>query len=810
MKKILIRGGILAGVFIIALVISSLIINRGEDDQTIDLGDPTLPRIAFQKEGTVVNPLAGYVKEMDVTAMRDTITPMEQNQTLNMQIQAFGNTVSKVAYTLYSLDGEQKYGEGTAKDLSGETVLIDLNGMLPETESEAVLQVVLTVEKENIYFYTRVERSEALSLKECLDFARDFHNKTLDKANGEALLTYLEPNEEGDNTTYQTVTIHSDVDHVTWGELAPQVVEEPEWSIKESNTVYTSLLAQYQVTCTGDTEQVDTYNVREFFRIRCVGGEIYLLDYNRSMTQVFDGNKEVLDENGILLGIAPSDIAYETNKEETVVSFVQSGDLWTYNRETDELSLVFSFANTEGNDIRNLNDQHGIRIISVEDDGSTAFAVYGYMNRGEHEGEVGVDIYYFDIQKNSVEEKAFIPSTKSYAIAEDELGKMVYYSHEQMLVYILAGGSLYKIDLKENEQTVLAKGLTEGQYTVSDDGHLIAYQKNGESGAASKIQVLNLKTGKESTVKARENEAIKPLGFIGEDFVYGYLRESDRGKTITGEDIFPMYELEIRNAAGEVLKTYSVDQIYISDIYIEDNMMTLNRVTKNGEIYTSISQDYISSNEEDRGSSIILESFSTERKQTQMRISYEEGISELSPKILRPKQVLTDDVITVTLSDKTETEKYYVYGMGELVAVYDKAAYAIQKAEQISGVVISSDQAYIWEKGNRDLVYYIEMEPFGNAEGKTSLQTCEEKMQTYGAKEVNLTGCTLDQVLYVINKGLPVIAMTDMNHAILLTGYSMTDITYIDPDTGSVNIVSVNDMSAMVAGSGNTFIGYIQ
>jgi len=52
--------------------------------------------------------------------------------------------------------------------------------------------------------------------------------------------------------------------------------------------------------------------------------------------------------------------------------------------------------------------------------------------------------------------------------------------------------------------------------------------------------------------------------------------------------------------------------------------------------------------------------------------------------------------------------------------------------------------------------------------------------------------------------------MTDANHAILLTGYSMTDITYIDPDTASQNTVSIEQMSAMIAGSGNTFIGYMK
>ena len=210
---------------------------------------------------------------------------------------------------------------------------------------------------------------------------------------------YLETSAEGDNTTYQTVTIHSDADHVTWGNLSPQVVEEPEWSIKESNSVYTSLLAQYQVTCAGDTGEIETYDVREFFRIRYVQGEIYLLDYNRKMEQIFDANQKVLDQNGILLGIASSDILYETNSSGNIVSFVRNGNLWTYNVKQNELAQVFSFSNIEGNDARSRCDQHNIRIISVEKNGSTAFAVYGYMNRGAHEGEVGVDIYYYDIEK---------------------------------------------------------------------------------------------------------------------------------------------------------------------------------------------------------------------------------------------------------------------------------------------------------------------------------------------------------------------------------------------------------------------------
>lgn len=150
--------------------------------------------------------------------------------------------------------------------------------------------MILSMEEEQAHFYTRITRPDELSLKECLDFAQDFHAKTLEKNSQEELKNYLETSAEGDNTTYQTVTIHSDADHVTWGNLSPQVVEEPEWSIKESNSVYTSLLAQYQVTCAGDTGEIETYDVREFFRIRYVQGEIYLWiiigRWNRFLMQI--------------------------------------------------------------------------------------------------------------------------------------------------------------------------------------------------------------------------------------------------------------------------------------------------------------------------------------------------------------------------------------------------------------------------------------------------------------------------------------------------------------------------------------------
>lgn len=813
MKKRVIKIGVLIIVFAAALVISSLVINRGSDDEIVDMGAPALPRISFTVDGRQVNILSGYVGDMEITAMRDTITPLESDGTLQMNLEADGNEISSIKYEVYSLDGGETYKTGELENVTPEEPMaLELNDALGESVQEAVLKVILTVGEEDISYYTRIERPDEITAAGALEFAQDFHTKALEKSAAEELAVYLEPGEESDNSTYQTVNIHSDITHIQWGDLNPEVQGEVRWSIKESNSVYTSLLAKYQVSCEDDNGEVQMYDIKEFFRVRLSGDTVYLLDYNRDMQQVFNANLTVLDEDGIQFGIASNDIQYMTSDDDTIVAFVRERDLWLYDQDTDELSQVFSFSNQEGQDERSRNDQHAVRIISLDDSGNMAFAVYGYMNRGIHEGEVGVGIYYFNIDSNAIEEKAFIPSTKSFAIAEDELGKMVYYNHEQEMLYVLADGTLYQINLKNDDQTVLAEDLEDGQYAVSDDGHLMAYQTGGSLYTASEVTVMNLENGDQNTIQASEGDAVRPLGFVNGDFIYGKISSDDAGTMVSGEEITPMYEIEIRNSNNEAMASYSFTDsgIYITDILVEGNMVTLNRVKKSGNVYQSTDQEFITNNEERSDSTIALESYTTERMQSQMRLTFENGIKDTEPKVLRPNELVSGEPLTITLGGGSEGVKYYVYGMGELEGIYDRAGYAIQEAEEISGVVISSDQAYIWEKGNRDLAYSTEAETFRRQDGESSLEACERYMEQYNAHQVDLTGCTLDQVLYVINKGCPMIALTNADHAILLTGYTRTDITYIDPDTGEEQTVGVGEMEKMVQGSGNTFIGYIQ
>lgn len=830
-KKIVIRAGVLTAVFIAAVILFSYLTNRSNTDMSADMGSATLPQITFSTEGYTVNTLSGYRQEMDIPSMRDTITPVTNSQ-LDIGISAYDADVTELSWQVYTLDGEEMLQEDTVSSPEDTvTVQFDAQDVLA---GERVLRVTLQADGNPVYYYTRIVDSTDTNYKTCLDFAQNFLTAEMDKDQQDALSGYLESGSDT-GSGFQRVTINSSIDNVTWGSLEPEIRGDVRWEIRECNETYTSIVLSYRVRCPGAEDNAEAeYDVEEFFRIRVSGDNQYLLNYNRTMNQKFNGRNQPLDENGILLGIAPSDLEYCNNDDGTIVSFVQNRELWNYDGDTGELSQVFSFAESESRDARNLVNRHEIHIVSVEDNGSTTFLVCGYMNRGDHEGETGVAVYYFDAEKNYVEEKAFVPSTKGYYVMKEELGKLVYYSSENECLYAMINGALYCVNLAEDTREVLVRGLEDGQYQVSEDGRLIAYQSGGTLNESQTITILNLETGDSFDITSEGEEYIRPIGFIRNDLAYGTMRAADAGQTSAGQSIFPMYKVDIVSLNGENVESYEVADIYILDGYIEENMLTLTRATRNGNVYTGTSDDYITNNEAAQESNITLESYTDSTRGRVMRLRIADGVSDTTPRLLQPRMVLRDTSTTVEFDDTELEGRYYVYALGELQGVYDHAGFAVQRADALEGVAVTSRQAYLFERGNLPTVYEVEnTEAFSAAEGESTLAACLNYILTWEGKQadvaeelangtspediltthtggegLDMSGCSVEEILYTISRETPVIAMLSDSHAVLLIGYNQTNVAYLDPADGQRYSVSKTELESMVNASGNTFIGY--
>lgn len=808
MKKKLIHAGILTVVFIVAVVFFEYMTSRGNDNMMEDLGNATLPRVYFSVDGYGLNPMNGYVKEMEIPSMRDGITPVTNHQ-VQINIESEERKVQSIEYAVYTIDGKKELYRNKISKPGEQEALNFEEGILSE---ERVLMLTLQTEEGNVNYYTRVVDAAGTNVTACLDYVYNFHENALVKAENTGIGKAIEPSEDGDNTTFSHVTIHSDYDHVTWGGLEPQVTGGERWKLLETNENYSSVLLEYEVSCKGEENETDLYTVKEFFRVRSAAGNMYLLNYDRIMDQVFDGSKQVLNEKGLLLGIASSEVPYAVNADGTVVSFVQANELWNYNRDTDELSLLFSFRDAENTDVRNKVSDHTIDILSMDKDGNTTFAVTGYMNRGSHEGRVGAGIYYYNIGTNSIEEKAFIESDKAASIAEEDLGKLVYYSTERNFLYALVGGSLHEIDLGEKKERTVVEGLKEGQYTVSEDGGMVAYQTGDGEENGAQVVVMNLLTGKEYKVDAKEGESMIPLGFVETDFVSGRARQEDAGKTVIGEQMTPMYQIEIRNQKNKVVKTYEPEGYYVSDVRIENGMITLNRVAKNGESYSEAAADYVANNKEKEKSNIMLESYATELKQTQVRLNFMDGIQDKSAKVLKPKQVMAEDTKRYSFEDE-DSRSFYVYGLGKFQGSYKKAGEAVVKADKVDGVVVLSDQRYVWERGNWDPSYGLTGQETLIASIRDRLTKGETVLEILndisGGEVLELRGCSADQLVYLINQNTPVIGLTEGGKAVILTGYNNKNVAYIDAQSGQQNSVLFEQMDQMTAAGGGIYLGYL-
>ncbi len=809
-KKKIKDMGILALVFIAAVIGFSLYTNKGNDNMMADMGSATFPQISFTYDGYVINTLSGYAGEMNIPAMRDTVTPVS-GQKLDGTIHSYDNQIMDASYTVYTLDGAKKLMDGKL-ERSGEGFTMNLEGV--GLTEERVLKLVLDTGKNRpVYFYTRIADASNASIAESLDYIRNFHENAMGKVEGAGVGVAIEPDDTMDNTDFQHVTIHSDYDHVSWGRLEPMVEKGERWNIKEIGSSSVSVLLEYRVRCKGEENESDVYQVQEFFRVNHIAGtqNTYLLDYDRTMEQVFDASKRILDERGVILGIVPRDVSYMVNSDGTVVSFVAANELWNYSKRTDEVSQVFSFADVENSDVRNMGSHYRIKMLKVDGEGNTTFAVCGYMSRGVHEGEVGVAVYYYDIEKNSVEEKVFIASNRSYGNAVIELSSMVYYSVDRNMLYVMLDGTLYEYNVRRGRSQVLAEGLEPAQYVVAKDGSLAAWQDGGKLNEADRIVIRDFETGDEQSIECKEGECIRPLGFIRKDFVYGVAKAEDTGKTVSGETTVPMYKIEIQNNKNKVVKSYQVDGIYILDAVFDENMITLNRATKDGATYAGTSPDYITNNEEKEKSNIYAEVYATDLKETQVRLAYDDGIADKNPKILRPKQIVADDPETVSFDEADVSDRYYAYGYGELQGIYDKAGEAIRRANEFHGVVVDAGQTCIWNRGSKRQQHEVT--------GKENvIQSMKDRLKKKEApidivedlnegRCLDLTGCTAEELLYLLDQNIPVIGMLDAENSIILIGYYENSVIYIDAQSGERLVAPAEMIDQMTSGSGNTYIG---
>lgn len=840
MKKTIIRIAVCVVVFLASALIIGSIMNQGHNNMTMEMAPATLPMITMESGGVACNELHGNTVEMDVAYQKDCITLLGEGRQANFTVDTFGREITGISTEVRSIDGSRliENSEVTGWKANGKSFSVSLTLKdLIDTNTQYSLTLILELEGEQkVYYYTTILWNDDVHISGILEFATDFHGKLYDKEVAKELTKYLEPNSKlTDNGTFHKVNIHSSFQQITWGSLEPVQEDAASIRLTQVSGNVASLLMDFVVS-TGEGKNKIYYNVEEYYRVRYTSERMYLLDYERTMTQIPDTTRMYANDK-ILLGITDENVDMMESADGNTVVFSDMGQLLSYNAATNGLTVIFSFYDKDNADRRTLYDNHGIKILDVDEGGNVKFAVYGYMNRGRHEGETGIQIISYDNSLNTIEEEVYIPYSKSYAVLKDEMEQLLYRNRQQHVYFFLENG-VYDVDLENRSAEQLVSIRQDDSLQVSENHEIIVWQEGDDINHSNQLNVRNLNTGEQTVIRAEDGEAIRPLGFMGEDIIYGVARESDIRTENSGQIFYPMYKVCISNSSGDNLKEYGQDGIYIVDCAIEGNQITLSRIqrSENGS-YQEILDDQIMNNVEEEPGQNKVVTADIDIYERYVQIQTKTTIDTKTIKVLNPKEVVFEGGRELTLDAVSEVSRYYVYNAYGVQGIYSAPGKAVKEAYDSAGGVANDRGITVWLKGNRvsrNQIMAIKEESvtdqknsltvcldnilrhagitrnteYDLAQGKTAIQILEENMT--GVQVLDLSGCSLDAVLYYVNQDIPVLAILEDGEAVLVTGFNEFNVVIMEPSTGKLYKKGMNDATTWFAENGNHFITYMR
>lgn len=775
MKKLLIKIGTCILAFICVLAIYFISIYEKRPASTDIMQSATLPIVNMVYQDTNINMLQGYTTYMDGKYMRDCITPLEEDRTLGVNIKKYENVIATMSYEIRSLDTERLIDKQSIDHFvsSGDNIYatIDVSNIV-EKDTEYLLIIELVSEKHgNIYYYTRIEEQTESDVKTHIDFVSNMSASSLDYEKAEAYFPYLEPSSSSDNTNLGYVNIKSSISNYTWGNLDVKRVTEPTVKIKEMLGDVGCYELQYKVMAKNEYNTTQYYNVTEYYRVRQGIGAMYVFVYERKMDQIFDGSNQNVSATRINLGIdSDSQIEHSYSDTGNFVSFVKERNLWLMDMRKNEIVNVFSFESGSDNDIRDVFDENEIEIISTDKDGNILFLVYGYMNRGGHEGKVGIALYQYDRGKDVVTELAFVPTTKPYYILKESMGKFAYIKDDSLL-YIMLADSIYTVTFDSNEYVQLVSGLKKGNYIISEDKNIIAWHENSSVNGATSIRVMNINTGDDYIIRANEGEYIKVIGFIEHDLIYGTAKQGDIYLDEIGDEVFPIYKLNIVLESKEDIESYQKDNIYISNVEIKGNMLKLTRLTKNAEgKFVETTEDQFINKNVGANPLIAIDSIATELKKKELILEFaytvtaDSKLEKVHPKEIEFIQGNSFEMVR----DESEDKNLYVYADGDLALVTEKLSEAINKAYNSQGVVVNGNGEYIWARAGKVNAVGIDMK-YMVGQGYDSYANT---VKIWEGTTLDVSKAAYDTLFYYVTKRMPVFTMVDGHGLVCIDGYN--------------------------------------
>lgn len=819
MKKMILKASVLILVFI-ATVATYFIVTMPEKEEDIEMmKTATLPVVSIMYNEDNINTLHGYTVVMNGKYMRNSITPISDDRTVTLNIDLYSNVIAGISYELRSVDTERLIEKKSLNEYEindgNITENIKLSGMI-EKNTEYLLNMQITTEKHGeINYYTRVIWQDEADILSHIAYIKDFSVSTLDKEVMKKYKSNLEPDKSADNTNLAKVNLYSSFENVTWGELQVERVTEPMITIKELLGDTGCYELNYKVKALSQNGIMQYYNVREFFRVRKSGDKTYLYVYERSMNEIFNGTNSSVSATRINLGL-DSDLYIESCKNATgsFVAFVKERNLWLMDMNKNRIINLMSFESGSDDDIRDLFDENSIEIVSTHMNGDVLFLVYGYMNKGEHEGKVGVALYQYKYATNEVSELVFVTTDKPYQILKGQIGKFAYVTEEGN-IYLLVEDNIYTITTDSNEYVQIADNLQKGNFIINAENNVIAWHENGSLYEADSIRVIDVAAKKDYVIKASEDDYIKVIGFIGNDMVYGVANKADIYDDELGNTVFPMYKIMVNIYDEEKNDIeYQKENVYVHDTEIKDNMLVLKRASKTEDgLWDEISDDQLINKSSNVSTEAKLSTITTDLKLKELVMKFEYTVTSTNRlATIEPQEILfTQANDMVRENNKDDIHNYYVYANGGILLETKSIIQAIGLANENYGVVVDNNGNTIWARLTKLSNKAV---PNATLAASPNYSSINSVLADNSIECIDVSTISLDAMLNFSTKEIPVLVNLPEWGIVSISGYSgyggRVDTIYFRAYDGENFKMSVSAAEKQIVEGGNRAVAVLK
>ena len=845
MRMVIIHSLIGVLVFIGALLFFNYRISAEKGNPVTELQNSTYPVMEIGNSVSNYNIMSAYRGDIDLSLVRNQITVVDYSKTLELKLHNYDYDITAIQYILFEKTPDDPLEQGTVNQLTDNEeenvrtgTLTFENDLTPGKNYYLQLAVRLD-NSTRVYFYTKVQNGAGYNLDEYFTYALNFHNNLFDKTKMEDNITYLEPSANASSSSLEYVNINSSTDAVSFGSMEVKQVSDPRIKVRELNDTYAVLELDSVLSSEISDGVIQYYNVSETYRMRYTAERMYLLDYQRTMDAYY--NEEIIDASNsyLSLGIQNEDnVEYRSSDEGHKLAFSVMGQLWYYNYDESDVTKVYSFASENLADLHNDQEEHGLKILDFDDDGNILYLVYGYISRGRHEGDNGIQIMRFDAATSCNEELAFLASSVPYSSMKEDIGKLAYLNSDNVF-YCVLDGDLHEVDLDEKSDNILVSGMINESLTASADKSIIAIEKNKDIWDNTEIEMIDLESGQTQTFTCEGNERIRSVGFLSNDFIYGIAAASDVSREESGAVTFPMNEIRIMNIDGNEVRNYTQKNRYIMETSINGSVLEMTLGKKNnGKIRSTGNKDYIRYKEAEKEDGVSLVSKYSGTFGEQLYFKFPEYIYiQVEPDLIPAKILSSEDDASLTLTRSGDAaEQYFVYADGQTLASYTNLPEAVKAASEARGSVIDSSENVVWECAFVDYAMVAGMDEVTKVSGDgKSLAGCLSMIARVNGKSVaansidtdsgsvmkllseysgqealNLIGCSLDEVLYYISKGSPVLAQYTGGRYVVVMSYNSTKIRYLDPVTGISTVGDRTQITENFQKAGNVFYSYLE